>query len=243
MTQRLGQVNEVVAGIPRYTLIHNVVSPHPQRVYIAGRHTVYASEDGGEQWRLAGGAKTRDSTARTSLYANTLAKVNGMAYIAGHDFLEFVDTSGPATQDWTRVAAPWNHDAGMPLMSIAFADAQRGWAIVEDTALRKLSLYQTRDSGRQWNKLSESGKNDPATIFPRSGNLQYFGGTLFATAQFPFNLNSRNHVVFSTDGGTTWQRNAKNGEGWPLVYKVVNQQLRAYQKINSDYYVRGYGVY
>ncbi len=243
ITAKMSGVNEVVAGIPRSTVIYNVAAPSIDTLFIAGRHTVYASFDGGATWKLAAGAKSRIETTPTSLYWATLSHVPGRAFIASYAELEYLDLSSGSAGEWAKLPAPWNHAAGSMLVSLAFEDSARGWALVERTSDGMLSLYETANGGANWVKVSEAQKADKVVAFPRAGNLKAFGSQLFGSAVFMLGPNATHYVVVSQDGGRTWEKNdSYNGGGWPLYLKVVEDELRAYSNVNGDYYVRRYAV-
>ncbi|MCF7969704.1 MAG: hypothetical protein K9L22_00870 [Methylococcaceae bacterium] len=240
ITSNLGQwVNEIWAGIPRNTLNYNVIAPDEKTVFIAGRHTVYGSFDGGESWILAGGSKTRDEGAKSYLHYTTLGFIDGRAYIATYDHLEYYSAETTTNPEWVALDAPWNYEAGLQLKNLTFSSANKGWALVEDVAAKMIYLYQTHNGGNNWLKIAESTKNDDTTLFPRNTNITQHKDVLFATAKF----GTRHHVITSSDGGKTWAKNEWYGSnGWPLFIKVVDDKVRVYINLNGDFNLRSYGI-
>ncbi|MDP3875924.1 MAG: hypothetical protein Q8Q50_02985 [Methylobacter sp.] len=236
----LNSVNEIWAGIARNTMNYNVATLGEDTVFIVGRHTVYASFDGGENWLLAGGAKSRDESTKTSLHRTTLRVVDNKAYVAMYDHFEYY-VADAASPEWLTLPAPWDYEAGLKLTQLTFANAERGWALVEVTATNTLELYETLNGGQNWQKVASALKSDKTALFPRSANLIYYGDVLFGTAQI--GTRSGDYVLTSTDGGRSWEQNDWYGEGgWPLLYKVVDNELRVYKNLNGDYNLREYGV-
>ena len=236
----LNSVNEIWVGIPRNTMNYNVATLGEDTVFIVGRHTVYASFDGGENWLLAGGAKSRDESTKTSLHRTTLRVVGNKAYVAMYDHLEYY-VADAASPEWLTLPAPWDYEAGLKLTQLTFASAERGWALVEVTATNTLELYETLNGGQNWQKVASALKSDKTALFPRSGNLIYHGDVLFGTAQI--GTRSGDYVLTSSDGGRSWEQNDWYGEGgWPLLYKAVGNELRVYKNLHGSYYLREYGV-
>ena len=240
ITANLAQVNEVVANIPRYTLIYNVAAPLVDTLFIAGRHTLYESSDGGNSWKLAAGAKSRDENTPTSLYWTSLTTVSGRVFIASYTALESVDLGTGSTGEWVKRLAPWNQGDGLPLVNLAFESSTSGWAVIERTSAGLLELYETTNGGVSWTKVSQAGKSDTTAVFPNSGNLVAFGNMLFGTAKLARGNTTNDYVVVSSDGGRTWEKSDYYGIGWPLFLKVVDNELRAYLNVHGDYNLRAY---
>lgn len=234
----LDSVNEIWAGIPRSTMNYNVIAPDDNTVFIAGSHTVYASFDGGDNWMLAGGKKTRDSYTDNYLHYTTLGLIDGKAFIATYDSLEYYLIDNSASQAWTAIPAPWNYHAGLILRNLLFASTTLGWAIVEDSATGMLSLYKTQDGGAEWIGVAQAGTDDFYSLFPRTGNLTYHNGILFGTSYL-----DRAYILTSTDEGKSWKKNDFHSDGWPFYLKIVDSELRAYKNVNGYYNLRAYGLW
>ena len=240
ITQKLLGVNEIWAGIVRATLNYNVIAPDENTVFIAGLHTVYASFDGGDSWVLAGGKKTREIDTDTYLHYTTLGFIDGKAFIATHDSLEYYLVDNPASTEWTAIPAPWNYDAGLILRNLSFTSATKGWAMVEDSSTKIFYLYKTQDGGEVWTEIAESEGYDEYSLFPRLGNITYHDGVLFGTTR---STQGYYYILTSTDEGISWQKNDYSLGGWPCYFKIVDNELRAYANVNGDYNLRAYGLW
>lgn len=119
------------------------------------------------------------------------------------------------------------------MIELEFKDKNTGWALVKDKNERKLSIYKTDNTGGSWNLVSAALETDKGTAFPLGANLKYYKGILFGANGY--------NTTFSLDGGASWSKNTSYVGSWPLFYKVVAGELRAYRNVNGDYNLRQYG--
>ena len=106
---------------------------------------------------------------------------------------------------WVRQATGIN----LTLSSIHFIDSKNGWAVG-----KKSTIIHTSDGGKTWEKqesprfVVEGGKlwvGDAVTAEEKATPHVYFMGVHFATVRKGWIAAERTHILYTEDGGETWQ--------------------------------------
>ncbi len=158
--------------------------------------------------------------ARTPLASRTL--LNGVA-LAGRRLVSVgqrghVVYSDDRGRSWTQASVPVSAD----LVAVAFASAERGWAVGHDGA-----VLHSADGGLTWQRQL-AGPASAALGPDRSFLDVWFEDETTGFAVGAFNL-----VVRTTDGGKTWQRWSDRTEN------PGNLHLYAIRGIGEDVFIAG----
>jgi photosystem II stability/assembly factor-like uncharacterized protein len=147
-----------------------------------------------------------------------LVLLSGMtAWATGHDadhLLIFRTIDGGQSWEQSRTSLPSDWPS---VREISFVDPNHGWMALERKQDDEIRLLQTTDGGRTW-KLVPAPLVRSATWVPKPDVLGLVSGRtgfMFSTegeGQPSWEPKNRK-VLFTADGGTTWQR-------YPLPYSV-----------------------
>ncbi|GIX07440.1 MAG: hypothetical protein KatS3mg115_1843 [Candidatus Poribacteria bacterium] len=159
-----------------------------QRGWAVGENsTVISTTNGGRTWRvLQGGQKSSEVGEGAVMYMGVhfFNERNGIVVGAGEQGVILKTTDGGQT--WSVVLTGSETQEVDNFFGLAFADAQRGWAVGKYG-----ELYATTDGGQTWTPQNSGTEEDLFAVSAADANTVWISG-VYGT------------IAYTTDGGQTW---------------------------------------